>query len=47
MTDVKSTTPEIKPVVLDPNKPVTTPVEADGNKVTPSLEAKREATKVA
>jgi hypothetical protein len=47
MTDVKSTTPEIKPAVLDPNMPVTKPVEADGNKGTPSVEAKPEAIRVA
>jgi hypothetical protein len=46
MSDLKST-PEIKPVVLDPNTPVTKPVEADGNKVVPTLEATPEGIKVA
>jgi len=47
MTDVKSTTPEIKPVVLDPNKPATKPVETDGNKAVPSVEVTTETIKVA
>ena len=47
MSDLKSITPEIKPVVLDPNMPVTKPVETDGNKVVPTIEATPEAIKVA
>jgi len=46
MSDPKNT-PEIKPVVLDPNMPITKPVETDGNKVVPTVEAKPEAIKVA
>jgi hypothetical protein len=47
MSDLKSITPEIKPVVLDPNMPATKPVETDGNKLVPAVEAKPEAIKVA
>jgi hypothetical protein len=47
MSDVKSTTPEIKPVVLDPNMPLPKPVETDGNKAVPSVEVKPETVKVA
>ena len=47
MSDLKSITSEIKPVVLDPNMPATKPVETDGNKTVPSVEVKTEAIKVA
>jgi hypothetical protein len=47
MSDLKSITPEIKPVVLDPNMPAPKPLETDGNKVVPTIEVTSEAIKVA